>query len=421
MPRKTSPRAIKKLQKTASEKAVPASTDLFIAEDKNILEVILSYAIELGSGELHFEWQEGQLRLRWRLGGKLAEPFRFDSGQAAAVRAQISAKFDICPNSKLPFEERTITYSHDACRYFLSLSVISIANGDRFFLRMTKSEKYGLQRLDLDGLQKQAADDLFRSEGGIFIIGAVRTPDRQKILKALAGQYCAQSSKAVLISEQPIYDWSSGDIMAVRPEIGFSRSVAIRAATQGGYDCVLIDLVSRPEEMELLIALAEAGKKILIGVPWFVGSKNFHYLWQLTEDKNTLAALCRGMVTECLLPKLCQRCHQSHKLKAQGRLAIEQVFAQVPDHLRKKLKIADVVNGHFSGAKGCVFCQKTGYSGQQPVYSVAKFKKSSKAASKNFNFNELIAKQNFISLPQIAIIKASHGYVDLIDALSFFA
>lgn len=408
------------LKKRKSVKALSAGFgQQFLADGQAIAEVIIAYAIELGVKELHFEWQESRLKLRWRLAGKLVELFSFDGLQSALVREQIINKFALEINHKLPFVERTVEHKAGKQVFFLSLSAMPIEGGDRFFLRIDKAENYDLARLDLNQVQKQCLNDLFTAEGGIIAVGAVKTLDRQKILKSLAGQYAGKDERIVLISEQPLHDWSVGEILTVKPEIGFTRLVAIRSALQTDFDYILLDFVSRPEEMELILELAERGKKILLALPWSSPSKNFHYLWQLTADKTALRRLAKGLIVEYSLPKLCKHCRQAQKLSAQGRAAIEQALADLPASLVKTLAVPDLSKRQFYQAKGCFLCKEAGFQGVETIYSAVKFKKPSRVLPLNFNYHDLLAKQNFISLRQVAIMKASEGHVDLLDALSF--
>jgi type II secretory ATPase GspE/PulE/Tfp pilus assembly ATPase PilB-like protein len=393
--------------------------DQFIAASNELFDVLLAYALELDAKELHFEWREEGLKLRWRLGGKLAEPFKFDIAQAASLRSQICRLFRLETNSKLPFQERTIRHGFGKQSYFLSLSIVAVADGERFFLHIEQAGKYDLSRLDLDKVQLQALGGMLPAEGGILIAGAIKSPARQLQLKALAGYFRGEKEQAVLISEQPIYDWQDGDILAVKPEIGFTRSVALRSAMQGGYDLILIDLLVKTEEMELALELAEQGKKIIVGLPWPSPSKNFHYLWQLAADKNAFLGLVKGMVVEQSLPGICRHCRKAQKLSAQGKEAIKRSFSGMPETIVKKLKLDRIAVQDYYQAGGCFFCHQTGHSGQVSVRSVMKFRKPGKEQAANFNFNDLVSRQSFISLRQVAIMKASEGRINLLDALSF--
>lgn len=417
MPKKTITKS--KIAKKNANPVSDVSADRFIATGQEIFDVLVSYAEELGVKELHFEWQNTALKLRWRLGGKLVEPFRFDCQQAELLKEQVVKRFKIEVNSKLPFQERTIADKFEGRDYFLSVSVVSVAGGERFFLRIEKAESYDLARLNVNKAQVQCLNDVMGAKGSIVIVGAIKTPGRQKLLKAIAGQFKSPKDRAVLISEQPFYDWSDGDIFAIKPEIGFSRSVAIRASSQADYDYILLDLISTPLELDLALELAAAGKNVLIGLPWPTASKNFHYLWQLAEDKKSLRALVKGVITEFSLPKLCQHCRVANKLSAQGKTAIKKAFADLPEAVVKRLNLGAIGEQKFFQAKGCFFCQQTGFDGQENLTSALKLKKPGREQLVSFNFNDLISSQNFISSRQVAIIKASEGQVDLSDALSF--
>lgn len=417
MPKKATAKQIR-IKKSVRGKA-SGFNDQFIADSNGIFDVLLAYAIELHAKELHFEWQESRLKLRWRLGGKLAESFSFNAEQAALLRQQITEQFRLEASSKLPFQEKTITRAFQGRMYFLSLSVMSVIGGERFFLRLEKSEKYDLSRLDLNKIQRDCLAELFVPGGGIVIVGAVKAYDRQKQLKAIAGQFIKQQEKAVLISDQPIYDWSELEVLAIKPEIGFSRLVALRAALQADYDLILLDCLTRPQEMEIVLEMAQAGKQVLIGLPWSSPSKNFHFLWQLTDEKRIFRAYTKGMVTELSLPKLCTHCRTAHKLGQQGQAAIGQAFDDLPETVIKKLNLGKIAEQKFYQAKGCHFCQGSGSIGQVQLETAVKFKKPGREPLTKFNFYDLLGVKNFISLKQVAIIKASEGQVGLIEALSF--
>lgn len=417
MPRKAT---VKMAKAKRSAKMAPVDlNDRFIAESNGIFDVLLAYALELEAKELHFEWRNQGLKLRWRLGGKLVEPFKFDLGQAESLRKGICRLFNLEIDNRVPFQERTIKFEFAKQVYFLSLSTIAMIDGDRFFLHIEKSDSYDLARLGLNKVQLQVANDIFSSGGGIMIAGAVKNRARQLQLKALAGHFARQKERAVLVSEQPVYDWQQGDILAVKPEIGFTCLVALRSAMQGDYDMVLLDMLSKTEELELALELARQGKKIIIGLPWASPSKNFHYLWQMAAEKTAFRELAKGMIVEQDLPGVCRHCRKGQKLGAQGREAIKMSFAGMPDATFAKLKLSRIAEQEFYQAKGCFFCHQTGHSGLESLRSIMRFKKPGREQMSNFNFNDLVSKQSFISLRQVAIIKASEGRVNLLDALSF--
>jgi type II secretory ATPase GspE/PulE/Tfp pilus assembly ATPase PilB-like protein len=239
------------------------------------------------------------------------------------------------------------------------------------------------------------------------------------MLKAFAGQYLKKDERAVLITDLPVNDWLGGDILAVKPEIGFSRAVALRAAKSADYKFVLVDFIASVDEVEILIDLAENGKFVLLALPWFSPSKCFHYLWQILPEKSVVRKIIKGIVVEKDLPKLCTRCRTQEKLSLQGSKAIENIFAGMSETSARRLKAKDLYNGPYYRAKGCHLCHNSGFAGGEYCYSVVKLKKPDYAALSNFHFNDLISKNNFISLRQAAIIKASEGHFDLMDALSF--
>lgn len=408
--RKASPRKYVRKKTLVSEKAD------FLSDQDRLFNTIISYALELGCYDLHLEYAKERMRLRWRLEGKLHELFTFDSDQADRLKAQLIEKFGLAVNGKLPYQEACIRYEIGGKHVFLVLNAVNLDDGERFLLKIEQSKAYKIDDLQLLKSQQKILDDIMKASS-VLAIGSVRSGDRERLLKTLASAYKERGETAALIMDHASHDWEDGDYLMVKPEIGFDRMTAVRVAMKSDTDLIMVDHVSKAEELDLLLEAAQAGKKIIIALPWDSQSKLFYYLWHLASDREGLRQVLKGFLLHKSLPGLCPHCRKHRKLSQQGQAAVDEIVREMSGNLNAKEKSA-LGGNHFYMADGCHFCKQTGHQGKTDLNMVIKLRRIPKN-KRAFNSNELINWQNAITLRQLAVLKAAEGKADLLDALSF--
>jgi general secretion pathway protein E len=405
-------RKIKKFSSVVGSDFLSAKDDVFF----NVIEAISA----LGGSEIHCEPHNKKLLIRWRSSRGLKEFALFDSNQSGLFLEQLHNFFGLSVNRANPFQEGQKSFSLGQGNWQLYVSLLMTSEGGRYFLRLIRPEEYSLRRLAFLDVQAGAFSALSRAGKGLVAVGALKSADRQLIMKSLAAEAIANKAKIAFIADQPIADWSKAEYFRVRPEIGFGLSVAVKAAIRSDFNILLIDAQIKPADLEVILEAANGEVKVLISLAVDSAPKLFQYLWHFCQDKESLRQALFGLVVAKNLNGLCRHCRQPKILSEQGRRVLSGLLHDLPRG--RGTKPPALANGKWQAyvsGHGCEYCQDGGGLAKMPVYEVVRFKMIKSWPAGSFNVYELVDKRGLINLRQAAVLKALAGEVDLTEALSF--
>ena len=380
-----------------------------MAEEAPIIELVnnlLSQAVDLGASDIHVEPSEEQFAVRMRVDGvlhtRLTQPVeRFP---AVASRIKLISGIDIAER-RLPQDGR-ITVRISGREMDIRVSTVPCAFGESIVLRMLAKERDELTLTNL-GME---ADHLamFRgwlhaNNGIVLVTGPTGSGKSTTLSTAL--EETDDGIKKIITVEDPVeYQMPNITQIQTHAEIGYTFARALRAILRQDPDIIMIGEIRDLETAEIAIRSALTGHLVLSTVHTNDAISSFTRLIDMGVEPFLVAAPVRGVQAQRLVRKACARC----STRIDPPALIREQLERLPPRL---------VGDRWVRVEGCDACRHTGYRGRTGIYELVPMSDALQdriVAGVNLtDLKKLAAEQGHRTLLQDGLIKASHGRTTL--------
>ena len=380
-----------------------------MAEEAPIIELVnnlLSQAVDLSASDIHVEPGEEQFAVRMRVDGvlhtRLAQPVeRFP---AVASRIKLISGIDIAER-RLPQDGR-ITARISGREMDIRVSTVPCAFGESIVLRMLAKERDDLSLKNL-GME---ADHLamFRSwlhvNNGIVLVTGPTGSGKSTTLSA-ALEEADDGIKKIITVEDPVeYQMPNITQIQTHAEIGYTFARALRAILRQDPDVIMIGEIRDLETAEIAIRSALTGHVVLSTVHTNDAISSFTRLIDMGVEPFLVAAPMRGVQAQRLVRKTCTHCA--------ARIDPPMLIREQLDRLPPRL-----LGDRWVRAEGCDACRHTGYRGRTGIYELVpvfdEMQDRIVAGANLTDLKKLALDQGHRTLLQDGLIKASHGHTTL--------
>ena len=326
---------------------------------------LLHRAVDLRASDAHLEPTGGFVRLRYRLDGALQEADRLPTRYRDALtsRLKLLAGLDIAEKRR-PQDGR-IRLRVDDREVDFRASTLPVQHGEKVVLRVLDRagsglpleeglKGLGLRGRDLDAVRAAIA----RPHGLVLATGPTGSGKTTTLYAALAE--IARPELNVLTCEDPVeYRMEGVNQTTVRPEIGLTFDVALRAFLRQDPDVVMVGEVRDAETARIAVRAALTGHLVLSTLHTNDAPSAAARLADMGVEPYLVAAALRLALAQRLVRRVCPHCRERVPLTAEEAR-----------HLG-----AGSDAGAGSGAAcwrgaGCAACRGTGYRGRAALYEV---------------------------------------------------
>ena len=380
-----------------------------MAEEAPIIELVnnlLSQAVDLSASDIHVEPAEEQFAVRMRVDGvlhtRLTQPVeRFP---AVASRIKLISGIDIAER-RLPQDGR-ISTRISGQEMDIRVSTVPCAFGESIVLRMLAKERDDLTLKNL-GMEADHLE-LFRSwlhtnNGIVLVTGPTGSGKSTTLASAL--QEMDDGIKKIITVEDPVeHQMPNITQIQTHAEIGYTFARALRAILRQDPDVIMIGEIRDLETAEIAIRSALTGHIVLSTVHTNDALSSFTRLIDMGVEPFLLVAPVRGVQAQRLVRKACMRC--ARPIDPPARLGAQ--LESLPPQL---------VGDRWVKVEGCDACRRTGYSGRTGIYELVpvsvELQELIVAGAKLTDLKALALEQGHRTLLQDGLIKASHGNTTL--------
>ena len=380
-----------------------------MAEEAPIIELVnnlLSQAVDLSASDIHVEPGEEQFAVRMRVDGvlhtRLAQPVeRFP---AVASRIKLISGIDIAER-RLPQDGR-ITARISGREMDIRVSTVPCAFGESIVLRMLAKERDDLSLKNLGMEADHMA--MFRSwlhvNNGIVLVTGPTGSGKSTTLSA-ALEEADDGIKKIITVEDPVeYQMPNVTQIQTHAEIGYTFARALRAILRQDPDVIMIGEIRDLETAEIAIRSALTGHVVLSTVHTNDAISSFTRLIDMGVEPFLVAAPMRGVQAQRLVRKTCPHCA--------ARIDPPTLVREQLDRLPPRL-----LGDRWVRAEGCGACRHTGYRGRTGIYELVPVTDEMQdrivAGANLTDLKKLALDQGHRTLLQDGLIKASHGHTTL--------
>lgn len=324
-----------------------------------LLNLILTEAIQQGASDIHFEPSENGMRVRYRIDGVLQNRHApaLDYQMQLLTRIKVMAKLDIAEH-RLPQDGR-IKLRMGRREIDFRVSTVPIAGGERIVLRILDKGNVllGLDKIGmLPGVFEQFKRLIDLPEGIVLVTGPTGSGKTTTLYSAICEM--ANDEINIMTIEDPVeYNLKGIAQIGVHHKIKLDFATGLRHILRQDPDVIMVGEIRDKETAEIAIQAALTGHLVLSTLHTNDAPSAITRLVDMGIEPYLLSSCIVGVLAQRLVRRICPDCKETY-VPSQREL---QSLGIKPESLP---------NGYLYRGKGCGHCYQTGFKGRQGVYEL---------------------------------------------------
>lgn len=381
------------------------------AKTSEILEVIISGALNLDASDIHLEPKEETTNLKYRLDGLLYEVGFLNNKSFNLILSRIKLLSGMKLNIKDIAQDGRFTIRLSQTDIEVRVSLIPGNYGESLVMRLLNPETIGLDLEDL-GFRKDALELLdkeIRKPNGLIITtgptGSGKTTTLYSFIKKVA-----KSEIKIITLEDPIEYHLPGIVQTqVEEEAGYTFAAGLRSILRQDPDILLIGEIRDAETCKTALNASLTGHLVFSTLHTNDAAGAIPRFIDLGADPGSLAASLNIIMAQRLVRRLCDECKEKYTPSI-------EILEKIKTSL-KGIEHPPVEKANFSHSKGCDKCNGLGYKGRVGILELIPVDQDlEKIISNSPSHAEIVAfakKKGYLNMYQDALLKVLTGITTL--------
>ncbi len=346
-----------------------ADTEAEVDEDAAVVRFVtdvITQAVNDQATDIHFEPQEGQLRIRYRVDGLLVPvsvPENLLRFQDAIIsRVKIMARLNISER-RLPQDGR-INFKAGGTMLDIRVSTIPTIYAESISLRLLnkKKEAYTMDKLGMSAEEQDQIKHVLDYPHGIILVTGPTGSGKSTSLNAFLRQINSTDLRIITIEDPIEYEVPGVNQMQVRAEIGLTFASALRHVLRQDPDVIMVGEIRDRETADIAIRASLTGHLVFSTLHTNDAPGAITRLVDMGIEPFLVASAIELVIAQRLVRRLCPECARPKpvaKVKVLESLAIlgcNPAEAEGITELRSPV--------------GCDRCRGTGYRGRIGLFEI---------------------------------------------------
>jgi type IV pilus assembly protein PilB len=329
-------------------------------EDASVIQLvhrIITEAVERGVSDIHFEPQDGDMRVRYRIDGVLRDAAIVPDASVPAVtsRVKIIADLDIAER-RVPQDGR-ISMELEGKHIDLRVATLPAAFGENIVMRILDSSK-ALIAMETLGMLPQALERFSKAigqaHGAVLVTGPTGSGKSTSLYAAL--NMLNTIEKNIITIEDPVeYQLEGITQVQTNPRAGLTFSSGLRSMMRADPDIIMVGEIRDRETAQIAIEAALTGHLVLSTLHTNDAPGAISRLIEMGIEPFLVGSAVDCVVAQRLARLLCEECKRRTTLTS-------DVMRANGFNVGLDLEAYEPV--------GCARCGGSGYKGRIGLYEV---------------------------------------------------
>jgi type II secretory ATPase GspE/PulE/Tfp pilus assembly ATPase PilB-like protein len=380
-----------------------------------ILEVILAGGLATSASDVHFESQEEDVRLRYRLDGVLVDVLTFDHDTYKQILSRLKLLSGLKLNINDEAQDGRFSIKVKGDEIELRTSVLPGNYAETLVLRILNPKSIGvpLEELGLEeDLRVRIEKEITKPNGMILNTGPTGS-GKTTTLYAFLRKVNSPETKVITI-EDPIEYHLKGVVQTQVDKKTYTFAAGLRSALRQDPDIIMIGEIRDEEVAETAINAALTGHLVFSTLHTNDAAGSFPRLIDLGVSEKVLSSAVNVVMAQRLVRKLCPHCRKERATTPDEQKIIDRVLAP----LSNKSRIPTKTNSIFEPSpEGCPECGGRGYKGRigifEAIFMDSAIEKILREKPSEREVAQAALPQNIPTLQQDGILKVLRGTTTL--------
>ena len=324
-----------------------------------LLNMILTEAIQQGASDIHFEPLEREIAIRYRLDGVLQFRHRppLELQSQLMTRIKVMAKMDIAER-RLPQDGR-IKLSMAGRQIDFRVSTVPVIYGERIVLRILDKGKItlGLDRIGMEEETRESFRKYLRQNQGILFVTGPTGSGKTTTLYSSMTEISSDEVNVMTVEDPVEYKLPGIAQIGINQKIGLTFARGLRHILRQDPDIVMIGEIRDRETAEIAIQSSLTGHLVLSTLHTNDAPSALTRLVDMGVEPYLLSSSTLAVLAQRLVRTICPCCKEQY-------LPTDEELVEVG------LKRKDLVNNQLSKGQGCDHCFQSGYRGRSGIYEL---------------------------------------------------
>ena len=324
-----------------------------------LVNSILTGGIRAGASDIHFEPQDPEMRVRYRVDGVLYDNMTIPSHIEGALVSRIKVMADLDITERRHPQDGHITYRLGGKPYDLRVSTMPTVLGEKVVIRVLEKDPdlFRLDRLGFSPAQKATLDRFLSHPYGMILVTGPTGSGKSTSLYAMLN-YLNKPETNIVTLEDPVENQIHGmNQISVNPAYGMSFAEGLKYILRQDPNIIMVGEIRDGETAEIAVQAALTGHLLLSTLHTNNAASAPTRLIDLGVQPFLIASSLIGVVAQRLLRRICPAC----KAPWEPSDELLEQFGQSAEELAR----AELFKG-----KGCDACFGTGYRGRCGVFEL---------------------------------------------------
>ena len=385
---------------TSSDESTDIS-DLF--DETHVVELvdsIITQSQKYGCSDIHMEPRENDIRVRFRIDGRLQDfqTLPSDIHTALVSRLKIMANMDIA-ETRRPQDGR-ILFNSSKGRLDLRISTYPTLYGEKTVLRLLNISEalHSFRGLGFEADSEERFNSMLIGGEGIILVSGPTGSGKTTTLYSTLNKLESPDVNIVTVEDPIEYDLDNINQAQINAKSGVTFASALKSILRQDPDIIMVGEVRDEETVELGIRAALTGHLVFSTVHTNDAASGFTRLLNWNVEPFLIASTVKGILAQRLVRRVCKECRQPYEASE--------------DELRMiGLEPQDSFEA-FKG-KGCLACRNTGFKGRIGIYELllvdAEISELVLEQAPGYKIREQARKNGMRTLLEDGIIKINRG------------
>ena len=396
-------KAVEELRKESKESIVQQQQSQNIEEMDDVknapvvkmIDKLFKNAIEMRTSDIHIEPFENEIRIRYRIDGKLqtVNVLGRESLGPLVTRIKILGNMNIAER-RIPQDGRIITKVGET-DVDLRVSILPVVNGEKIVIRILSRDNYklGKEKLGIADENLKKIDRMVRSPFGIVLVTGPTGSGKSTTLYTELSEINSDDVNIITVEDPVEYTLEGINQVNVNSKAGMTFASALRSILRQDPDVIMIGEIRDNETAEIAIKAAITGHLVMSTLHTNDAASSVTRLIDMGVEPFLASTSLTGIIAQRLVRRICPYCKEEYEASSYEK----KILRQPKD---KPLKI-------YKG-KGCGRCHNSGYYGRVGLYEVMEMDRELKDAinrTKDPNVLKDIARKNGMTTLEEECIK----------------
>jgi type IV pilus assembly protein PilB len=381
------------------------------AEDAPVVKLvysILGQAVGEGASDIHFEPDEQDMRVRFRIDGVLREAANVPKRMINAVISRVKIMSELNIAEKRVPQDGRVSITVENRRVDLRVTTLPTQRGEGATIRILDKDnaQRSLDELGMDGSARERFEAAFRQAyGAVLVTGPTGSGKSTTLYAAL--QLLNQVEKNIITIEDPV-EYQIGGInqINVNRKAGLDFATGLRSILRADPDIVMVGEIRDGETARIAVEAALTGHMMLTTLHTNDAPGAISRLSKMGIEPFLVASAVDCVVAQRLARKLCSHC------KRRALIPIQAL-------LDAGLRVGGDVEAYEPS--GCARCNGSGYKGRVGIYSVMamneRIKEMTVAQASEAEIGSVAAEEGMLTLREDGLLKVRAGSTSLEEVL----